>query len=407
MLRGCCLVLSMLLFAAAPLAAQGSALEGFVKGKDGKPLAGANVVMTRLDVHRSYQIKTDKKGYYYYSNLPLGFYSVTVQVEGADVTGVTGIRTQGGNPLLVNFDLQASPQEQENLVRQQLKKAGAEWSYLKIIPIAQSAPPDRPSTTASPVTPDPPARTLTPEEKAALDRQVSERAAQMKSRDDLNQSFTNGLSALQARQFPEAVALLEKAAELAPKEPAVWADLGAAYAGVAAAKSGSDFDDAMRKCFTSYARSVELAPNDASTHYSYASALARGRKLDEMWVEARKYAALDAAGAYRLYFNLGSVLTNAGQTEPAAEAFHLAVTAAPDDPKNAESYYQWAVALSAKATVAPDGKVIPAAGTAEALRKYLELSPAGPNAGAARDLLATFNSQMGVSYTDPKSKKKK
>jgi hypothetical protein len=39
-----------------------------------------------------------------------GFYAMTVVVEGKEMVGVNGLRTQSGNPLEVNF---ATPQEQE------------------------------------------------------------------------------------------------------------------------------------------------------------------------------------------------------------------------------------------------------------------------------------------------------
>jgi len=408
-LRNWVLVCAALVLAAAPLAAQISALEGFVKGKDGKPVAGATILMTRLDAARKYQVKTDKKGYFYYSGLPLGFYSITVQVDGKDVVGVTGIRSQPGDPLLINFDLRVSPQEQESIVRQQLKKSGAEWSYLKIIPIAPSTSP-QPASPASATAPAPAPETtreMTAEQKAALDKATAERLSQIKARDDLNHLFTAGLNALQAKQYSNAVELLSKASGLAPKEASIWADLGAAYAGFAATKSGPEFEAAMQQSFDAFAKAAELAPNDASTHYSYAVALAKDRKINEMWVEAKKCAGLEPANAHRTYFNLGSLLTNAGQTAVAEEAFRLAMEAAPGEPQNAEAYYQYAVTLVSKAQIGADGKVTPAPGTVEALQKYLQLAPNGPNSQAARDLLGSMGSLVETKFTDPNAAKKK
>jgi len=37
-----------------------------------------------------------------------------------------------------------------------------------------------------------------------------------------------------------------------------------------------------------------------------------------------------------------------------------------------------------------DGKLVAPAGAAEALQKYLELAPAGPNAKTAKDILAMY-----------------
>jgi Flp pilus assembly protein TadD len=389
-----------------PAAAQMSGIEGFVKDKEGKPLAGANIVMARMDVNRSYTAKTDKKGYYFYGSLPLGFYSIKVQQDGSELVGVAGVRTQTGSPLLINFDLRVSAREQENMVRQQLKKSGAEWSYLKMM-IVGAAPPAAASPAAPAGPAEPPARAMTPEEKAAIEKALSERSAQIKARDDLNQVFSYGLAALQARKYAEAVAAFAKAGESAPQEAAIWANLGAAYSGLATGKSGAEAEVALQKSIEAYGKSLELTPNDPSTHYSYAAVLARGHQVDTMWTEAQKYAALDPANAYRVYFNLGSVLTNSGQTDAAAEAFRRATEAAPNDPNNAEAFYQYAVTLMAKARMGDDGKVIPVAGTTESLRKYLQLAPAGPNSQSAKDLLTSLGSQLDTEVSNSKTAKKK
>lgn len=404
------LVFAPLVLTVVPVFAQDASLEGFVKGKDGKPLAGATIVMARMDVGRSYKTKTDKKGYYFYGGLPHGFFAVTLQMDGKDIAGIAGIRTQPGDPLLISFDLRVSPQEQESMVRQSLQKAGAEWGYLKIIPMAPPTQQPQAAGAAAP-TPAPAPQTEAPREmsadqRAALDKATAERLAQIKARDDLNHLFTDGLTALQAKQYPQAVEALSKAAEQAPKEAGIWADLGSAYSGLASTKSGPEFDATMRQSFDAFEKALELSPKDTSTRYSYVMALAKGRKLDEMWAQARKCAELEPGSAYRTYYNVGSILTNAGMGVPAEQAFHLAMDAAPDDPKNAEAYYQYAVTLMGRAQVGADGKVIPAPGTVEALRKYLQLAPSGPNAQGARDLLGTLGSQVETKFNGSTPKKK-
>jgi hypothetical protein len=55
----------------------------------------------------------------------------------------------------------------------------------------------------------------------------------------------------------------------------------------------------------------------------------------------------------------------------------------------------------------PDGKVIAPPGMAEALQKYLALSPNGPNADAAKGLLALLSTSVQTTYQNPNAKKKK
>ena len=64
--------------------AQTAAIEGVVKGPDGKLLQGAVMKIDRLDVKGNYQVKTDKRGHYFYGGLPGGSYKVAVLIETSD-----------------------------------------------------------------------------------------------------------------------------------------------------------------------------------------------------------------------------------------------------------------------------------------------------------------------------------
>ncbi len=81
--------------------------------------------------------------------------------------------------------------------------------------------------------------------------------------------------------------------------------------------------------------------------------------------------------------------------DDAIKAFQASVAA---DPTKAESYYQLGVSLVGKATTDKNGKVVPVAGTEEALAKYLELSPTGPNAEGAKGLLAYIGSTVETTF---------
>ena len=100
-----------ILFCALAGFAQTSALEGDVKGEDGSPLKGALIKIEREDIKGHYQVKTDKKGHYYYGGLPLGQYKITLEVDGKDIDYVDKVRTQLGDPTVNNFDMQAIGEE--------------------------------------------------------------------------------------------------------------------------------------------------------------------------------------------------------------------------------------------------------------------------------------------------------
>jgi tetratricopeptide (TPR) repeat protein len=100
---------------------------------------------------------------------------------------------------------------------------------------------------------------------------------------------------------------------------------------------------------------------------------------------------------------MGAVLVNGGNYAPAEEAFKQAIAA---DPNYADAYYQYGVALMAKATTTPDGKVVPPPGTVEAFQKYLELKPDGPFADGAKGMLQAIGGGVQTNYQNPDAKKK-
>ena len=100
-------------------------------------------------------------------------------------------------------------------------------------------------------------------------------------------------------------------------------------------------------------------------------------------------------------------MSNIGQSEAAGKAFKAAIDAAPDNPKNAESYYQYGISLVAQATVDKDGKFVAPPGTVEALQKYLTLAPTGPHAQECKDTLTTLGGSIQTTFTNPNAPPKK
>jgi Tfp pilus assembly protein PilF len=377
----------LLVFGSA-LLAQITAIEGEVKGEDGKAMVGAVIKLDRTDITAHYKTKTDKKGHYFYNGLPLGNYIVTVEVDGKDVDKRQGVRSRLGDPTNVSFDLQASKQERD-AAQSVMQKAAESGQLTKEME-----------------------RGMTAEQKATLEKNLKEREGQLKQHKELNDAFSVGMTAMAAaaaaptpaerqKGYEDAVQSLTKASEIGPTELAVWANLADAYMKLASTQTGPEFDADSQKGLDAYGKAIALKPEDAATHNNYALALVQAKKIPEAQAELTKAAQLDPANAGKYYYNLGAVLTNANQADAAAEAFQKAIAA---DPNYAEAYYQYGVYLVGKAALAADGKVTPVPGTVEAFQKYLALAPTGQFAQPAKDMLTTLNASVDVSYKNPNAK---
>jgi len=147
-----------------------------------------------------------------------------------------------------------------------------------------------------------------------------------------------------------------------------------------------------------------LKPDDAAYHNNFALALAKAKKFPEAQAELEKAAQIDPPNAGRYFYNLGAVLVNTGQLEPAGAAFKRAIEG---DPNYADAQYQYGVYLVSKAQTTPDGKVIPVPGTREAFQKYLDLKPTGPFADSAKGMLASMDTSLQTEFANPNAQQKK
>jgi len=374
--------------------AQVSTLEGTVTGTDGKPVQGAIVKIHRTDIKWDASLKTDKKGHYIHTGVPLGTFEVSVLIDGKEMDKVNGVKSQMGDHPPLDFDLRKSANASQNkqaLVAQAMQ-SGEVSDDLK--------------------------KQLTPEQQAALKKSMEENKGKMQKQKALNDAFNEGLTALQsaptqttpeakAQQYQAAVTALEKASTMDDKQPAVWSNLGDAYIGLAGTKTGAEFDDATAKGIDAYNKAIALKPDDPATHNNYGLALAKAKKYPEAEAELRKAAELDPATAFQRFYNLGALLSNIGQAEPASKAFKAAIDAAPDNPKNAESYYQYGLSLAGQATVDKDGKFVAPPGTIDAFQKYLALAPNGPSAQLCKDMITQLGGSIQTTYANPNAPKKK
>lgn len=361
-----------LLFLSLPAFSQTSIIEGVVKDPDGKPLQGAVVNIERTDIKGHYTVKTDKKGHYGHYGLPLGGkFDVSVVVDGQVKDMMKGVPTSG-MPTTLDFNLKSAQ--------------------------AAAAP------GAAPTEAD---RGMTKEQKAEFEKQNKAREAALAKNKELNDAYTAGRAALDAKMYDQAIEAFEKAAMLDDKQVAVWSGLADAYVGAAAAKPA---DAAMLydKGFDAFRKAIELKPDDAAYYNNFALALAKDKKIDEAKTNLDKAAQLDPPGAGKYFYNMGALLVNSAQNEAAGEEFKKAIAA---DPTYADAQYQYGVYLASKATADASGKIVAAPGTVEALQKYIELKPDGPFAPSAKELIAQLGGTVNTTFTNPNApannKKKK
>jgi Tfp pilus assembly protein PilF len=348
---------------------------GKVIGTDGKPMLGAVIKIERKDIRGNWKTKTNKKGEWLYSGMPFpGTFKISCEVEDKVVDAMDNVKSALGEPVIIDFDLFKGAQRAKELA-----KAADTGTLTK----EQE-------------------REMTSEQKAALEKSLKERQASMAKNKALQDAFNTGMTALNAKEFPAAVESLNKAAELSPKEFAVWANLASAYEGMAKTKTGADADADLAKAGESYAKALEIKPDDAGVHNNYGLLFVKMKKLEEAKAEIVKAATLDPPGAGKYYFNLGAIMVNSGQNDAALDAFQKAVAA---DPNYANAWYYIGNVLSGKMTMDKDGKPIPPAGMQEALEKYLALQPTGQFADAAKGLLSVVSTTIQTNYVNPDAKK--
>jgi tetratricopeptide (TPR) repeat protein len=356
------------LFAGAAWA-QITAIEGDVKGPDGKLVQNAQIVIEREDMKGTYKgAKTDKKGHYIYNGLPSGTYTVSVLVDGQVKQHIDHVRTRLGDPVPVNFDLKPTGGEQ-----------------------AQGGAPAPEQD-----------RSMSKEQKEAIDKRAKENAAVLAKNKALNDAFNAGKEALAAKNYDAAIDAFQKGVEMDATQHVIWANLADAYTGLAAIKTGADQQAALEKSLDAFQKSIALKGDDPAYHNNYALALARSKKFDEAQSELNKAAALDPPNAGKYYYNLGALLVNSNQTAASEEAFKRAVQANPD---YADAQFQYATALSARLTTAADGKVVAPPGMQEALEKYLALQPNGQFADPAKGMLQMIGATIQTDYSNPNAKK--
>jgi Tfp pilus assembly protein PilF len=351
-------VLPLLLWAAVPAHAQFGQVEGDVFGPDGAGVQNAVIGFEISDYNLHTEVNTDKKGHFF-ASVRSGDHKVTLKINGN---------------LIETRNVHVFPGRQSD-------QAGALNQGKITFRLEASGPSPATSDGSQPAPAAGQSAGQSAEQAAAAQR----RQEQLAKRDDLTKAVVAGQTALQAKQYDQAIQNLLKASEIDPKQIAVWQALADAYMGASRKKSPESAAN-QDKAADAFRKAIELEPTLAGTYNNFALALAETGKLDEAKQNLAKAIELDPPGAGKYYFNLGTLLVESGQAG-GDEQFRKATQA---DPNYAEAWYQYGVALAGKATVDGSGKMIAPAGSVEALRKYLALKPTGPNAESAKEMIAAF-----------------
>lgn len=334
------------LVATAPVFAQTGGLTGKCTDENGQVLAGYTILVERTDIKWANKTKTNKKGEYTYIGLAPSNYKITLIDPSGRTVFYISHHVGIGDPTQVDFDMA----KEKTLAKKE-----------------QQANPE-------------------------TQKKLLEEAKDQKQFTGLKQYFDQGGALYDQEKYAEAAAMYEQALPLAKDKnvPVVLAKLAESY------QHAKVYDKAV----DTYLKAIELTPNDANLHNNLGSLYADMGKTEQAQAEFQKAAGLDPANAGRFYYNLGVTMYNKGKMDEAADALKKATAS---NPNFADAYYLEAQALLGKASMTPDGKVVPVPGTIEALQSYLKLEPNGKWAQAAKDSLDLLTGKVETEF---KKKKK-
>jgi tetratricopeptide (TPR) repeat protein len=228
------------------------------------------------------------------------------------------------------------------------------------------------------------------------DTKLEEQEKEQTQFTNLKQLFDRGQILYGEKKYADAAAVFEQAVPLAKDKNLI----------TVLSRLAESYDKARQfdKAIENYQKILALNSMNADVHNAIGSVYAELGNIPEAQAEFEKSAQLDPGNAARAYYNLGAILANSGKLDDAAAAFKKATKA---DPKYADAYFLEAQALMAKVSMGPDGKVVPAPGTVEALQTYLSLDPNGKYAASAQGMSQGIAGSVQTEYKADKKMKKK
>jgi tetratricopeptide (TPR) repeat protein len=331
-----------------------------------KPLPDVQVVLTFQDNNKTYKIKTDKNGAFFIIGVNRGAYTVDV------------------------FD--AAGQSLYQKKNQQILGAGGNSDKLEIDVASSGGNAGQPRVTQEQVEAI----------KAANAKAVS-----------INALIAQYQAASQAKDWQGTIAPLQGMIAADPARWEYYQALGTSQLNL------NDYENAAQ----TYDKGIQVAqgyvsgatPKDPKNPNSdpakakmgmgqmlsnQGNAYLKLHKNPEAIAAYTKAAELDPNPG-TAYFNICATQYNTGNTEGALAACDKAIAA---DPNKADAYFIKGSLLIASSSLDKEGKVKPAPGTAEALKRYLELAPDGGHATDVKQMLEYIGSTVETTYKSPKKK---
>lgn len=327
-----------------PVAAQNAGgIKGTILGLNSKPLPNAEVTFTRTDKKGEVKLKTDKKGQFETNNIPVGTYNMSVMAGTGQLIDVQdGIQTIAGKMLNAHVNL---------------------------------------AVIAAAINGGPPPKGMSDEEAAAYAAHKKEAEAKNAKMGQLNTLLAQNKQFYEAKQYDQAIAVMEQAVAIDQKHDILYANLANDYAGAKQYQKAAD----------AYQKAIALKPTDAGYQINLGSVLAESGDTAGANAAFAKAAELDPTQAKTAIYNEGVVLYNKNDIKGAQAAFTKTLAL---DPNNANAWYYKAMCLVNQATTDPKtSKMIALPGTKEALQKVISLAPNSQNAATAKAILQTIGSE--------------
>ena len=333
---------------------QSTEVSGLVSNA-GKPVARSTVTLTNAENGKIYKVTTDINGRFTLIGVPGGNYEVALTNSTGDVifkqkSSVTPSGTSAVATLNIDISRAASPVAD--------KSAGS----------SQNAQPK-----------------LTPEQVQAIKDQNAKATA-------LNDVIKQANDAMVAKNWQGAIPLLQQLIAADPNNWQYYSGLGDAYlnlgqfdAAVQAYGKGITIADSAVAADPKNPNVIPVKTGEAKMLTNQGNAYLKQKKNNEAVAAYTKAAGMDPNPAVA-YFNLCATEYNIGNVEGALAACDKAIAA---DPKKADAYFIKGSLLVSEVKTDPNNKdkYIAPPGTAEALKKYLELAPDGPHAADVKEML--------------------
>ena len=170
--------LCVTLLLSLPAFAQTTIIEGVVKDPTASRCQGAVVDIERTDIKGSYTVKTDKKGHYGHYGLPMGEFDVSVLVDGQVKDAIKGVPTTPAMPV-------------ELRLRSQSPAGGCSWSGSSRDPGSRGKGHDEGA-------------------EGSYEKANKAREEQLAKNKELNDAYTAGRAALDAKMYDAAIEAFKK-----------------------------------------------------------------------------------------------------------------------------------------------------------------------------------------------------